>query len=256
MSSVDCKVLVDSYLSWLRDSSTTRSAEGVCEITTPFLDRHNDHLQIYVRHDGENFILTDDGYILSDLEQSGFELTTERRKTIFHNVLNGFGVNLSPENELQVVARKQNFAQKKHSLIQAMLTINDLFVLARETVSSVFLEDVERFLQENKVRYTSRLKLPGKSSFDHTIDFVIPRSTQKPERLLRVVNRADREQVTSVIFAFSDVRALRPTPADTYLFFNDEVHSLSTEAASALDAYRVKAIAWTSRNQYVEELVT
>src|SRR5712691_3747525 len=42
--------LLNDYRAWLRDKTTLRdvNGEGV-EITTPYLDRHNDVLQIYVR---------------------------------------------------------------------------------------------------------------------------------------------------------------------------------------------------------------
>jgi len=254
MNASECKALLDDYVHWLRDKSAVRSVDGVCEITTPFLDRHNDHLQMYIKREGDELILTDDGYILSDLEQSGFELTTERRKTIFQTVLNGYGVRCSEDGELTVRARAQDFSQKKHSLIQAMLTVNDLFTMARETVVSVFLEDVEQFLLQNQVRFTSRLKLPGKSSFDHTIDFLIPRSPAKPERLLRAVNRADRDQVLSVAFAFTDVRSLRPSPPASYMIYNNDALELSSEARNALNVYEVTAIPWTHRAEYLNEL--
>ena len=256
MNASECKALLDDYLTWLRDKSAVKSVNGACEITTPFVDRHNDHLQIYVKREGDELVLTDDGYILSDLEQSGFELTTERRKTIFQTVLNGHGVQCNAEGELTVRARRQDFAQKKHSLVQAMLSVNDLFTMARETVFSVFLEDVEQFLSQNQVRFTSRLKLPGKSSFDHTIDFLIPRSPEKPERLLRAVSRADRDQVLSAVFAFTDVRPLRPSPPASYMFYNDAVQELSAEARNALAVYEVSPIPWSRRAEYVNELAS
>jgi hypothetical protein len=254
MNALDCKALLDDYLHWLRDKSAVRSVNGVCEITTPFVDRHNDHLQIYIRPEGDELVLTDDGYILSDLEQSGFELTTERRKTIFQTVLNGYGVRCGEDGELTVRGRAQDFSQKKHNLIQAMLTVNDLFTMARETVVSVFLEDVEQFLLQNQVRFTTRLKLPGKSSFDHTMDFLIPRSSARPERLIRAVNRADRDQVLSVAFAFTDVRPLRPSPPASYMIYNDTALELTAEARNALNVYEVTPMAWTRRVEHLSEL--
>jgi Domain of unknown function DUF1828 len=51
-------------------------------ITTPFVDRHNDYLQIYAKQENDRYILTDDNYIVEDLEQSGFNLGTIKRKEI------------------------------------------------------------------------------------------------------------------------------------------------------------------------------
>ena len=60
--------LLDQYLVWLRDKTALRQVEGWIEITTPYLDRHNDYLQIYVKRQNGGFILTDDGYTIDDLK--------------------------------------------------------------------------------------------------------------------------------------------------------------------------------------------
>lgn len=52
--------LVSSYLAWLKSKIIVKEIDGIAEITTPFLDRHNDHLQFYVKKTNEGFILTDD----------------------------------------------------------------------------------------------------------------------------------------------------------------------------------------------------
>ena len=47
--SKECSKLVAAYLAWLKAKITVREINGVCEITSPFVDRHNDRLQIYVK---------------------------------------------------------------------------------------------------------------------------------------------------------------------------------------------------------------
>jgi hypothetical protein len=45
-----------------RDKSVLREVnDQYVEITTPYLDRHNDYTQIYVRRDNGAFMLTDGG---------------------------------------------------------------------------------------------------------------------------------------------------------------------------------------------------
>ena len=71
MNRAECQKLIDAYVDWLRQGLSVEEVGGACELTTPFLDRHNDHLQVYAtRHNG-NIILSDDGYILSDLGRAG-----------------------------------------------------------------------------------------------------------------------------------------------------------------------------------------
>src|SRR5512136_1567062 len=91
----EIKSLIDQYVEWLRSKTTLRQVDNWIEITTPYLDRHNDYLQIYAKRQNGSYILTDDGYILSDLEQSGCKLESPKRMALLQTTLNGFGVKLA-----------------------------------------------------------------------------------------------------------------------------------------------------------------
>jgi len=106
-----CETLVDTYVAWLRERISVVDIDGVCEITTPFLDRHNDRLQIYVQPAGDRLRLTDDGYILGDLESSGCVLGTPHRRRLLQTILNGFGVR-EDNGELTVDATEREFPRK------------------------------------------------------------------------------------------------------------------------------------------------
>ncbi len=97
--------------------------------------------------------------------------------------LNGFGVQLNG-SALEIRASNDNFAVRKHNLVQAMLAVNDMFFLATPIVTSLFYEDVMTWLDLHEVRYTPRVTFTGKTGYDHLFDFVIPKSRQQPERIL------------------------------------------------------------------------
>jgi Domain of unknown function DUF1828/Domain of unknown function DUF1829 len=183
MNVAEIEKLLHDYRTWLRDKTTLREVNGEwIEITTPYLDRHNDALQIYARAQNGGYVLTDDSHTIHDLEASGCNLHTDKRQTLLKMTLNGFGVKLQNE-ALEVHATAENFPLRKHSLIQAMLAINDLFYLAKPIVESLFFEDVVAWLDANDIRYTPRLKFTGTSGYDHLFDFVIPKSRKQPERI-------------------------------------------------------------------------
>src|ERR1700722_9806745 len=61
--------LLNAYRAWLKDKTTLREVNGSwVEITTPYVDRHNDALQIYARSENDSYVLTDDSYTVRDLE--------------------------------------------------------------------------------------------------------------------------------------------------------------------------------------------
>lgn len=245
--------LIDEYVTWLKDKTVLRSVRDWVEITTPYLDRHNDYLQIYARAENGSFVLTDDGYTVRDLRLCGCNLESARRQELLRMTLAGFGVQLH-DDALQVHASKDNFAPRKHNLVQAMLAVNDLFYLASPVVTSLFYEDVLDWLELHQVRYTPRIKFTGKSGYDHLFDFVIPKSPSRPERILRAINRPSRDTAEAMVFAWMDSREVRARDSRAYAILNDSEQPVSSAALDALRNYDVTAVLWSKREEASEDL--
>ena len=240
---------------WLRDETILRQIGEWVEITTPYLDRHNDCLQIYAKRDDRGFVLTDDGYTIADLQQSGCTIDSPRRQALFTTTLNGFGVQISEATKaLEVRASAENFALQKHNLVQAMLAVNDLFYLASSTVASLFHEDVIAWLDICNVRYTPNVKFSGKSGYDHRFDFVVPKSKVHPERILRAFNRPSREAAQTMAFAWLDTREVRAQESRSYAILNDSEQPVSRSVLDAMRTYEVYPIPWSTRDEAREEL--
>lgn len=250
---MDCDVMVDEYINWLKSGIKIADVGGVCEITTPFLDRHRDYIQIYVKHSGDDLILTDNAYTLTDLRLSGCDINTEKRSWILNMALRSFGVQLE-EDELVVRARPDNFAQKKHNLIQAILTVGDMFVLATPIVANIFREDVERYLDEHEIRFTPEIKIAGKSGIIHSFDFVIPASKLRPERIVEAVNNPNKQNTSLFMFSWLDTREMRRAETVAYAILNDKTSKVGQSRLDALHQYGIKGIRWTEIHRHIREL--
>ena len=249
----DIQESVDDYWTWLKDKTTFKDGGDWIAITSPYLDRHNDYLQIYAERTNDGFRLTDDGYILNDLIQSGCNIESPKRKELIQTTLNGFGVQFE-ENALQVTASKSNFALKKHSLIQAMLAVNDLFYLASSNVTSLFYEDVVAWLDDENIRYTPNVKIAGKSGYDHRFDFVVPKSLTRPERIIQTVNRPDRNAAEIIAFSWIDTKEVRSADTRAYAIVNDVDKTPNNDVLDAMRIYEVEPIRWSVRENSLEEL--
>lgn len=198
--------LVDKYVAWVKDNTALKEInDDWIEITTPHLDRHNDCLQIYVRSENNGYLLSDDGYIINDLINSGCALDSSKRKNILEVTLAGFGVHRDGD-QLLIHATSDNFSLKKHNFIQSMLAVNDLFYLASPYISSLFFEDVTKWLDLSEIRYTPKIKFTGKTGFDHMFDFVIPHSKQKPERIVQAINNPNKDSAEALVFKWLDTK--------------------------------------------------
>ena len=249
----EIQALLDQYWEWLRDKTTLRQVNGWVEITTPYLDRHNDRMQIYaIRRDG-GYLLADGGYVLDDLEQSGCRIDGGRREALLAMTLNGFGVRRA-ENQLQVNATKSSFALRKHNLLQAMLAVNDMFYLAPPTVANLFHEDVVEWLDASNVRYTPNVKFTGASGYDHLFPFVIPKSNAQPERILRPITSPRRDSAQAMAFSWIDTRDVRPSESRAYAILNDSEKVVSAAVLDAMRSYEVNPILWSEREAALPEL--
>jgi len=249
----DIQKLLDDYTAWLRDKTSLREVADWVEITTPYLDRHNDYIQIYSKRANGSFVLTDDGYTIGDLEQSGCKLNSPKRQDLLKMTLNGFGVQLHGE-ALEVHATPDNFAMRKHNLVQAMLAVNDMFYLAVPMVASLFYEDVVSWLDLHDVRYTPKVKFTGKTGYDHLFDFVIPKSRQQPERIVQTINHPNRDNAQKVAFSWIDTKEVRPPESKAFALLNDADIVISSAVTDALQNYNVRPIPWSKREEVWQEL--
>ena len=249
----DVQTLLEQYWEWLRNKTTLREISDYVEITTPCLDRHNDYLQIYAKRQNGELFLSDDGYILEDLELSGCKIDTPKRQALLKMTLDGFGVRKN-QKALEVSVSLDNFALQKHNLLQAMLSVNDLFYMASPVVESLFYEDVISWLDMSEIRYAPKVKFTGRSGYDHLFDFIIPKSRAEPERILRAINRPSGDTAKAMVFSWIDTKEVRPPESRAYAILNDSEETVSVSILDAFRNYDVRTVLWSSRDEMREEL--
>lgn len=244
---------VQDYSQWVKDRTSIRELEGSVEITTPYQDRHNDFLQIYVEKKEGGYLLTDDAYILNDLLDSGLDINTKKRRDLLEHILNGFGVKMK-EYEITATAHAGNFVQKKHGLLQAMLAVNDMFYLAQPMVNTIFFEDVQTWLRQSDIRFVPNYKVTGDNGLDHRFDFSIPASKINPLRVVETINRLNKEKTESLSFAWVNSRNALPQDSLAYAIVNDSDHPPVPAFIEALEKYNIQSILWSQRDRAIDLL--
>jgi len=242
---MDVQKLIDEYISWLRSEITFEKIGEYYEITTPYLDNANDYLQIYVKQDGNEILFTDDASTIQGLKMSGLQFTPNR-KELLKRILFQYGVVLNGD-ELTCKAQVNNFAQKKHMFLQAMLKIDDMFSITKARVSSYFLEDIQEFFLEREIYCSENVQFTGVSGFSHNYDFLLQRSHTKPERLCRAVNNPSKTSMGNVLFAWNDTKPSRRPDSQLIVFLND-VNGISRGIEEAFENYSAGVIPWSERN--------
>lgn len=254
------KNLIDNYYKWLKHNTYINEIGEYIEVTTPFLDMHNDCIQIYMKKIANgDVILTDDGYVLSDLEDYGFTFNTPKRKQLLKNILLNYHMELDENKCLIATTSIDNFPLRKHFFIQGILAINDLYTVSRSSVSSLFAEDVSNFLDTNDIFYNENIKLTGQSGFDHNIDYVLPKMKKKniPERYLKVINNPNKNNTESTIFTWNDLKNIRKSnniDNIMYVILNDSSQSIKSDLINAYKSYDIKPLLWTNQESILSNL--
>ena len=255
MTKIEIDSLLRNYFTWLKENTSVDLIDNEwTEITTPYLDRHNDCLQIYVKKEESNILFTDDGYILDDLILSGCELDSPKRQAILETTLNGFGVTLN-DNKLQLRTSVNNFPQKKNDFIQAMLATNDLFYLAKSATINFFYEDVVTWFDNNEIRYVPKVKFLGKTGFDNMFDFSIPKSKNAFERLVDTMVNPTKVNLSNLIFKWLDTKNVRPAESGLYVIINDNEKIKQSTIYEAFSSYGITTINWSEKEKYKDQLV-
>lgn len=196
--------LVSEYHRWLADRTVLREHGEIIEINTPFLDRHRDGIQLFARKEGSDIRLSDDGYTICDLEQSGLDLSTDRRRDMLRTILRVNGVSMEGD-ELYVVATAENFPERKSDLLNAMMRVSDMYVMATDKKQSMFQSDVRQWLGEKHIPGAADMRFIGSSGFSVMADFVITRDITRRPVVLQTVSKPDKQSMARILFTKNEL---------------------------------------------------
>ena len=199
------------YYQWIQKNLSARLLKnGWTEIGTPFMDRHNDGLVIYAKRDGDNITLSDDGFIINDLLADGVSLRGAKRTGMLNRLLFSYGVE-NQDNEMVIRTDTKNYAASMHMFIQAMLTVNDMFMLNDSTVKTIFLDDVADYFDQQGLIYTPNFLAKGSTGLEFNFNFQIAGRTS--EILINYFNSINRSNLAAFLFDWQDIRDERQKSA-------------------------------------------
>lgn len=245
---------IKAYYAWLKDNTSFHTDEltNWSVISTPFYGTYNDPIDIYVQKQPDGTILlSDDGVTLQNLEQVGVGIAhSAKRKEWITSILYNYGISLESEQELTTTATVKDFPQKKHNLICAIFAIAEMEVMAKNTISTMFNEDVRAMLDERELVYTPEFIIKGKTGIDFTFDFQL--AGRKNEVVIKSFNTLNKMNVPNFLFGYEDVKEMRERISGKTLnsiaIINDIDKEIKTDLLNAFDSKNVPYILWSQRH--------
>lgn len=242
---------VDNYYDWLREKTVIQKGETTdwFLISTPFFGAFNDTIEIYAQRNGNSIILSDNGETFSNLDLLGLHIQgSKKRRYILDTILLNYGVKTSNE-ELIIETNFENFSQSKHNFISAIMEINDLYVLSKNNVSSIFKEDVRNHLDNLDIIYTPDFISKGATGLEFNFDFQIAQKSK--EIVIKSFNTINKSNLPTFLFSWDDIKPVREkiTKKDVkaIAIINDINKDVKYEFLDALKSRNADYILWSQR---------
>lgn len=222
----------DSYIKWLKDEIVIEQDE----IITPFLDFHNDHISIFCKQENDKILLSDGGITYDNLEEIGLNMEIPTKKNLISMCLSGYPVSFDEKTkEVYIKASISQIASAKHSLIQAVMSLNDISLTGKYRLPNAFKKEVARVLDELDITYTKDKAVSGAfGSIYHKIDFIIPRKNAK-EIFIKAINNPSKQALEAAFFEYADIK--NKDEIEALIVYNDYEYNLSEEMANVSEPY-------------------
>lgn len=245
------------YDSWNKNQLQLVDHDDFILVTTPFLDLNHDFLQLVFTKSGtEGFKLSDDGFVLTELEMLGIDIfSSSKRRSFFDMTLRIFGVEYNQATRELFVSFKSlsDYPKKQNNLIQCLLRVSDMLLTARNTVISIFAEEVSNYFKEHSVFCSEGIGFTGKTGNYQSFDFVIPPTNDKKEKIIKAINNPRIDNYKQPLLSFIDIQELKPE-SQFIVLGNDTNLPINETFRSSLTNYNIEVLAWTERDKWVSDL--
>lgn len=244
---------MDEYYNWLREKTYIQKGTSTdwFLINTPFVGAFNDTIEIYAQKNGSQLVLSDNGETMSNLELQGLQIQgSKKRRNLLDTILLNYGIR-SINDELTIESGLEDFSQAKHNFLSAIIEINDLYVLSKHNVASIFKEDVRDYLESKDIIYTPDFISKGTTGLEFNFDFQIAK--KQSEIVIKSFNSVNKSNLPTFLFAWDDIKPVREKTTKKEVkaiaVINDVDKEIKSEFLDALKSKNADYILWSEREE-------
>ncbi len=171
---MECKEVIEEYISGLKEGFKCISTEKRLRIITPYLYPDNDLIEIFIEELSNNRLkITDLGETFRHLHSQGFDVySSPKRKFLVETIASRLNVKISDGNLVSITETDKIF-DAVFDIITASRGISDLIYTSKTYEPGAFFDEVKDFLVENEFKVESKVKIRGLSNKNYTVDFKI-----------------------------------------------------------------------------------
>ncbi|MEL3711472.1 DUF1828 domain-containing protein [Staphylococcus borealis] len=254
MCNEDIKTISNDYYEYLKNENNFIPLQNKSiEFYSPVIDYFGDSISVNIQKQGEEYYVTDYGETLWNLKEFGIDLLQNKQSKNYHilsNILNDYDL-LIEDKKIYVKTNKKQLSQSLHDFIQAISDISNLAILKKDTVKSLFKEEVIDYFLANKRLFPNifpEFKVEGKSKLIHSFVAVFPGETTQYVQTLKNINT---NSAKNILFDWEDVSEYRSKHYDTNAKLNlitENKKDISSQAYEILNSYGVNVLSFDDKH--------
>lgn len=253
---MNVKEIKNNYINYIKENTKFSIHNNeIYSVHTPFVDSFGEGISFSIKKEGKLYKVSDDGFSFWELDISGIDLKRKsKRKQLFDSAIDFNGFQLSHDNSIYRMVAYKDIPQAIHDMTQLLINIYDLTYLSRSNVSYQFYQDVDNYFMNNdNYAVFSEFNLTGKSQLNHKFNYVF---LQKGvNKLARVHNRIDKQQVESILTSWLDTTSARKKNEQLYIVLSEDgFNNINDNNLIALESYEIKLLNFSDKNSLLESL--
>lgn len=243
----DCEDFVRPVLrSAFEEDTSITEVDGECRVTIPFERPDGDAITLWVRPDGEKYVVSDEGETYGYLYLSNVNLDRARRARRIRRIEERFGLD-SAKHEISLTASRERLGSRLLDAIQAVQSIAYLAYTRRQYTQTEFADEVRGFLDDAGYRYERNVDVAGESE-PHRVDFHLGNGAPTYLDALHAEDASTARTIAErTAFKWVDITARTPD-ATTVVVLDDEAGEYDERTTRILRNYSDALVPWSARD--------
>lgn len=255
MNDNEIKSISKDYFNYLKKESKFVPLENESiEFYSPIVDYFGDSISVNISNNIDNYLLTDYGETLWNLEQLGIDLTSHKKQKKYQflkNIIESNNLVLENKKIQQYIDRKK-LPQAIHDYVLAISEISNLAILKKDNIKSLFRDEVIQYFLKNRETYPNvfiEFKVEGKSKLTHNFEAVFPGKTTEYVKTIKQINK---NSAKNLLFDWEDVEEYRSKMYDSNARLNiitENEDEISDSVATMLSRYNVEVLPFDDKRK-------
>lgn len=247
----DCEDLVWPALeSAFEEGVTVSEDDGECRVTVPFERADRDAITLWIREQGDEYVVTDAGETYGYLYLSNINLDQPRREKRLSSTRKRYDLD-SAKYEVKLTTDRENLGFRLLDAIQAVQSISYLAYTRRQYTRTDFKEEVGDYLESEGYQVERNVDVQGDSE-PHRVDFHVRNGRSAYLTAIHAENVSTARSIAErTAFKWIDIQAGAPG-VTTISVLDDESGEFNEETVRILRNYSDRYVPWSARGTLVD----